>query len=340
MAKKVYILEQFIQKKNNSKVIILDTFKDIECELDEIKYKISYLSNTIEILLESETLNFKELDDEFFKLYKYINILLGFYPPLISGTEFDVKDLANVYKTGEKYIIAQENFVIQLKNKDFKESYSKFKKLLKKLDFSLSYFSYATSILNESYPEFPLVNLLQVLDGIYDYLAITENNRVIYSSKSRIERLKRKINNIDIKHIIRGIYARKTVKKYISNSISRLEFVNFDTKLRYLFNHIDKDYRVFQLEKQQKDQSKNFEKFIIKCKHTRNKFSHSIVINNSFNGVESVFYIYKIILVIRILIIEEIGLKNFIDKNLLKYLIKITDERLVEELDMEEIDYV
>ena len=52
-----------------------------------------------------------------------------------------------------------------------------------------------------------------------------------------------------------------------------------------------------------------------KCKHTRNKFSHANDLKNCFNGTESVFYIYKLLLVIRLLLLEEINLDKYIEKN-------------------------
>ena len=75
----------------------------------------------------------------------------------------------------------------------------------------------------------------------------------------------------------------------------------------------------------------------MKCKHTRNKLSHVIEINNSFNGTESALYVFKIILVFRLLIIGEIGLKDNINKEILNKYISLINKRIVEELKLEEI---
>ena len=72
-----------------------------------------------------------------------------------------------------------------------------------------------------------------------------------------------------------------------------------------------------------------------KCKHTRNKFSHTNYLKNCFNGTESAFYIYKLLLVIRLLLLEEINLDKYIEKKFLNYEISTINERIIKELKLE-----
>lgn len=72
-----------------------------------------------------------------------------------------------------------------------------------------------------------------------------------------------------------------------------------------------------------------------KCKHTRNKFSHANDLKNCFNGTESAFYIYKLLLVIRLLLLEEINLDKYIEKIFKNYEISTINERIIKELKLE-----
>lgn len=332
MSKKVYDLQR-IRETSNGDVVLLDTLYNLHSEIDGIKFSIDYLSDRVKISLEADHLTNGELEFEFFILYRYINILMGYYPKIVSGTEFPTSELAREFDTSEKYIMTQENYINKLDNETFKKSYKKFKKMYSNISFQICYYTYTICEINDSYPEIPLVNILQSLDGLYDKFEFTKNIRTL-CSKEQAKQIKELIKNIDMDNII-AKEEQKHIVKNIIDSTSRIEFVNFETKLRNLFEHIDEKYNVFELEKKQTNPKKNFESFIVKCKHTRNKFSHSTKINNCFDGAESTLYIYKIVMVIRLLIIEEIGLSSFVDVVLLNYVINKTDERLIKELEME-----
>ncbi len=311
-----------------------NTFKNLDVEIQNINYKITYTIDSIIVELESKEMNNNQLDDEFFKLYKFMNILIGYYPTIVSGTEFDVSDLAEQYFSSEKHMLSQDCFVKNLDNEIFKTSYKRFRVLEAKNSFVIDYYGFATSRINNYYSEIAIVNILQCLDGMYDNLEITKSNKFILSSPQRIEIFKERIKKVCIRDIVDNKHQLQKLNQKLEEITCRLEYVNFDYKLKYLFNYIDNKYAIFQLEKHQNDKTKNFDAFIKKCKHTRNKFSHSSNIKNCLNGMESAFYLYKIILTFRLLIIDEVGLDSYVEKNYLDYVIEITNVRLIEKLQM------
>ncbi len=159
---------------------------------------------------------------------------------------------------------------------------------------------------------------MQCLDGIYECLKITEK-KIKYLTKKQTKKIKGKINNIGLSNITHSKTKQDKIRGRIKQEINRIDEENYDTKLTNIFNEIENKYRVFNFENDE-----DFRKFIIKCKRTRNKFSHAsnkIKDKEQFNGTESAFYVYKLILVFRLLIIDEIGLDKLINEELLKKLI-------------------
>ncbi len=316
MYKKEYILKWIKSKKSEKLVSTSNIFGNIEITIENVKYTIKDNSDNLKIILESKSMDNRKLNEYFFKLYAYINIVVGYYPKLLSGVEFDVKNSAEKYKTGEKHIHNDVCFTCRISSDNFKKSYGKFLNLYNKISFQIDYYSIATSKIGDWYCQIAIVNILQCLDGLYNCLEITEKKRY-YLTKKQTEKIQKKVKNIGLSNITRSKNTKDMLKLRLEQSVININEENYDTKLTNIFNDIESKYKVFHFENDEK-----FRKFIIKCKKTRNKFSHaSNEINNEFNGLESTFYLYKLILVFRLLIIDEIGLGKLIDRELLKRLI-------------------
>lgn len=331
MYEKEYILDKSKTNENEKRIVLCDIFDNVEVEIEGINYLISDKNDQLEILLKSETIDNKGLETMFFCLYVYISVIVGYYPELVSGTEFNVKYLAQKYKTQERYIKNDVCFIEKITTDDFKESYKNFLELLKKISFQLDYYSIAISTQRCSYPEITIVNILQCLDGIYDYLQVTSENRV-YFNKKKAKEIKENIKNINVKNLV---CAEKTEKleKQLKDAICRIECYNYNDKLEYLFNYIDYKYNIFKLEKNTLDENDKLEQFIDKCKKTRNKFSHALNSNNNcLNGIESGLYLEKLVLVFRLLIIDEIKLDKLINIEKLNCLLFNINEWLTNNL--------
>ena len=78
------------------------------------------------------------------------------------------------------------------------------------------------------------------------------------------------------------------------------------------------EYIVFEEElKKENDPFIYYDTFIEKCVNSRNKFSHVDEKENYLCENENVVYIYKIVLIIRLRVLEEIGLEKEINLSLL-----------------------
>lgn len=322
MYQKEYVLKG-IKNKNNGKLVILpNIFDNIETTIENVKYIIKDNNDNLKITLESENMDNKELDEIFWKLYAYINIVIGYYPELLSDPQFDVTCLADKYKTGEKHIYNDVCFICKITSKKFKESYEKFLKKYREISFQIDYYSVVTSKIGECYCQIAIVNILQCLDGIYECLEITKK-KIYYLTNKQAGKVSKKVENIGLSSITHSKIKKDKIKIRLNEVIKRINEENYDTKLTNLFNYIEDKYRVFHFES-----NEDFKKFIIKCKRTRNKFSHAskqFKDNAIFDGKESAFYIYKLILVFRLLIIDEIGLDKLVNEELLKKLITNID---------------
>lgn len=312
MHEREYILNKSKTNENKKIIAVCNIFDNVETEIDRINYSILNENDKLKILMKSKTIDNKGLDEKFSSLYAYISIMVGYYPELLSGNKFDVKQLSGKYKTQERYIKNDVCFIEKINTKIFIESYKNFLKLLKKISFQLDYYSIAISTQMGSYPQITIVNILQCLDGIYDCLQVTSKNR-FYFNKKKAKEIKETIKNIDFKNIVCDEKLGK-LEKQLNDATCRIERYNYNDKLEYLFNDIDCKYNIFKLEKNRTGENNEFEQFINKCKKTRNKFSHALnEDDNCFNGVESALYLEKIVLVFRLLIIDEIKLDKLIN---------------------------
>ena len=318
-------------------------FENINCKINDIEYIITYSALLMHVVIQTnnESIN---VEKEFWKLYDYIGFVLGYYPMIDSAviatqncnSEIHLADIVEKYKTSSDFIIEYTQFINKIDNDIFKMTYSKFKKLKEKIEFQISVYN-ISMMKNNNYPEIRITNILQALDGLYDNLEFTKNKRTIIEDISKIDSVRKCISDIDLNIFDFNSEEQEIVKKYIKNSICRLEFVNYDTKLRNIFDFLNEQFKIFELEEKQNNREQNYDKFISKCKHTRNKLSHVTEIRNSFNGTESALYVFKIILAFRLLIIDEIGLSKNIENKMLNKYINLINKRIVEELKLEEI---
>lgn len=313
-------IEVNIAMRNRDNVIMFKIFEGIETDINNCTIIFKYEREDFLVKLNSNNFSEKELECLFWNFYNYLGFILGYFPDIKYATFANEKMLAQIlerYKTNVNYIRGDFHFITKISEEDFKKSFSSFMNFYKQAELQIAMYN-ISMMKSNCYPEIAIVNLLQSFDGIFDKLKITKNRNIIVKSKSKLEKIRKKIKKIDIMRIIKNKSQSDIIKKNLLDSTIRINYLNYDTILKILFNYVDKFSNIFKVEKNIKDKNKTFDKFIIKCKHTRNKLSHVSNQNNCFNGEEASLYMYKLIVVFRILILDEIGLLKCINKKLLK----------------------
>lgn len=177
MLQKEYWLKRRFQKSNGKYCSIPDTFCNIKAICNKVRYSFFCGIDEIKILLETDQIDNIDLDSEFLNLYEYIFILVGYYPDILKGSEFDINEISEKYKTSEKHMIAQISFINNLSIDKFIDSYKRFLELKEKISFQIDYYSIANAKFIDCYPQIAMVNVLQCLDGIYNNIGATKNDR-------------------------------------------------------------------------------------------------------------------------------------------------------------------
>ena len=222
----------------NNFQIMYKCFEDINCIINNIEYKITYSTLAMNISIQTEV-EIVDVEKEFWQLYDYIGFILGYYPVIDSAiitaeNGINYMHLANIvekYKTSNDFILEEAQFVNKIDSKLFEITFTKFKELKEKIKFQISVYN-VSMMKNNNYPEIRITNILQALDGLYDYLSITKDKRMIVKNKDEIIKLKDDISNINLNDYITNEDDKEIVKTQIKNCITRLEFVNYDTKIR------------------------------------------------------------------------------------------------------------
>ena len=124
------------------------------------------------------------------------------------------------------------------------------------------------------------------------------------------------VKNIDFSKINNKYKNSININEKIINNIQRMNCITYRKKLKQMFKYME--YIVFEEElKKENDPFIYYDTFIEKCVNSRNKFSHVDEKENYLCENENVVYIYKIVLIIRLRVLEEIGLEKEINLSLL-----------------------
>lgn len=297
-----------VSKVNGTIVFMPEIFNNISVEFDNYSFSFEYNKLQLIVTLNSDVLSIKELENVFWDYYSYLGIILGYFPNIISADFADEEHLAEIveqYKTKECHIRDSEQYIKLMKEEDFKNSFEKFISINKKASFPISMFNVAM-MRSMHYPEISMINILQSLDGLYEEIFSNKTNN--YKIKlQKLEYLKDMLNDNTINNLDKNDY------EIIKNLTTKIDEINFKDKLRFLIDYTK--FNVFQYEKQlSKSDEYYIDNLLDKLVNTRNKFSHSIDKNNVLKGTESAVYIFKIIMLYRLLIFKEINIIDLIDE--------------------------
>ena len=281
-----------------------------------IKHLIN--KNKYEVIISSlRVKNTEELFSYFADYFELINLIIGYFPTITKTTyKLNSKvyivenDVVNKYVTADEYRKRDLGFLNNLDNETFKNAYIKYRDFSKRALLQLSMY-FMSTMKKKSYIEINVVNILQTLDGLYNKLTVFENKTEDFS-KEMNEDIVDYIKTIDFKHINKKYGNDTNINDKIISSINRMNYISYRKKLKNMFKY--GQYVVFKEEK--KNNNLPFIKYdtlIEKCGNSRNKFSHVDEKENYLFEIENVVYIHKLILIFRLLVLEEIGLDKEIN---------------------------
>lgn len=292
--------------------------EDINFTIDDVTIKHLINKNKYEVIISSlRVKNTEELFSYFADYFELINLIIGYFPTITKTTyKLNSKvyivenDVVNKYVTADEYRKRDLGFLNNLDNETFKNAYIKYRDFSKRALLQLSMY-FMSTMKKKSYIEINVVNILQTLDGLYNKLTVFENKTEDFS-KEMNEDIVDYIKTIDFKHINKKYGNDTNINDKIISSINRMNYISYRKKLKNMFKY--GQYVVFKEEK--KNNNLPFIKYdtlIEKCVNSRNKFSHVDEKENYLFEIENVVYIHKLILIFRLLVLEEIGLDKEIN---------------------------
>lgn len=298
--------------------------EDINFALNGITIKHLIDQSRYEVIISSvKTSNTEELFSYFVDYFELISLIIGYFPTIIKKTymlgtkKYIVENnIVAKYISSDEFKKSDVEFLKKLNNSTFENAYIKYRKFSKKALLQLS--MYFMSVMKRpSYIEIDVVNILQTLDGLYDKLSVFKNVKEDYSIEMNDE-IGKLIDTIDFSNINKKYGKEININKKIIECIKRMNKVSYRKKLKNMFKY--NNYIVFKEEiKKNNTPYIKYDTLITKCINSRNKFSHIDENENCLLDNENVAYIHKFILIFRLLILEEIGLKSKIDHEKLDF---------------------
>lgn len=299
-----------------------DFSENINFSVDDVAIKHMINKNKYEVIISSKEHKERDILFSYFSDYfEIINLIIGYFPTIVkttykSNSESYVieNEIVSKYVTSDEYKKRDLGFLDNLDNETLKDAYIKYRNFSEKALLQMSMYFMSTMKRN-SYVEINAVNVLQTLDGLYDKLSKFKNKIEDYSSEMNDDIINL-IKSVDFSDINSKYNNNININNKIVGCIRRMNYVQYRMKLKNMFEY--NDYIVFKEEK--KSNNKPFIKYNIlinKCVNSRNKFSHVADNEEYLFETENVVYIHKLILIFRLLVLEEIGLSTSVNMQLL-----------------------
>lgn len=295
--------------------------ENLEFEIDNININFFNINERDYIikLSSSEEISNSEIYEYFSNFFELLFFIVGYFPIrnkviyFISSEKVIVENnIVDKYITSERYRYEDAYFIGNINSLYFKNIYMNFREFAENNILQLSMF-YISIMKSNSYTELNIVQILQALDGFFPslnefssvVLDFSDNyrNEIVNIIKSTNFPESDEINEVDLKNKLNGI-------------LSRFNEISFRKKLKILFN-VNSGV-IFKSEIDKKEGHLPYNLLIDKCYGSRNRISHSSTQSCYLEELENTVYMYKLILLIRILIINQVGLKNFIKDDFFK----------------------
>ncbi len=323
-------LSTVVKKNNGNNIIMPEIFKNASCAFDNFEIKFEYKYERFIINLNSSVLDDQELRNIFWTFYSYLEIILGYFPEILEASFMDKNQLKNIveqYKTKECFIRASEQYIQEIDNQTFFNSFKEYRKIYKNANFPVTIFNVSTMKSN-LYPEITMVNVLQSLDGLFEVLFKDCRNDII---NLKLNRIKDYLNTIDVMNIPASDYEK------LKDDMTKVSNLHFIDKLRFYIQYTR--FKVFKYEEDLDDNNKYYiDSLLSKLVNTRNKFSHSVTKKDTLNGKESALFMFKIVMLYRMLILKKIGIDTLIDEETFTNNLNKWNEYIYQELEKEEVN--
>ena len=307
-----------VEFKNTENLKSKEFSENIEFIVDDITIKHLINRKKYEVMISSSSIKkTNELFYYFAKYFELINLIVGYFPTIIKTTYklnnivYVVEnEVVNKYITDDRYRQKDFGILNNIDNESFKNAYIKYCSFSENAVLQLSMY-FMSMMKTKSYVEISIVNLLQTLDGLYDKLSIFENKKEDYPKEMNDDIIEL-VKNMDFLEINNRYKNNININQKIIDNIKRMNCITYRKKLKNLFKY--KEYIVFKEERKKGNEPFiKYETFIEKCVNSRNKFSHIAEKDIYLFEEENVVYIYKIVLIIRLRVLEEIGLDKKIN---------------------------
>ena len=307
---------RIILSKNNIENI---AFENISFEYNNFTIKYDVKKETINIIISSkQKVKRNDLFDIFTTNFELLNIILGFFPTIIKIIYYNGKTkmileqkFVDKYYTNDEYIKNDLCFFDKIDTNIINGCFEKYR------DFSISnrihIDVYFMSLMKKSsYIDVRMVNILHSLDGMFDKLKFYSEQLREYPEEMNIEIIQKlkEINFVDIKS---KYESNADINSKIDNLFKRAYLYGFRSKLKKMISF--DEYIVFKQEKNNKKPI-NINSLIEKMVNTRNKLSHADEDEKLqyLTSTECLSYFFKLILLYRLLIMNEISLYKKINK--------------------------
>lgn len=282
-----------------------------------IKYNVK--KESIDLIISSnQKVKRNELFDIFVTNYELLNIILGFFPSVIKTIYYNGKTkmilkqkFVDKYYTNDEYIKNDLCFFDKIDTNLIENSFDEYRVFSDSNRIHIDVY-FMSLMKKSSYIDVRMVNILHSFDGVFDKLKIY-NNQVIEYSKDMNKEIIERLKNVDMDDIKSKYESNVDIKLKIDNLFKRAYKLGFRNKLKKMFSF--DNYLVFNKEKNEKEPL-DINCLIEKCVNSRNELSHADEDKKLqyLTSTECISYFFKLILLYRLLIMNEINIYEKINK--------------------------
>ena len=307
---------KIILSKNNIRNTL---FENVSFKYSDFIIKYDIRKENINIIISSnQKVKRNDLFDMFATNYELLNIMLGFFPTIIKTIYYNGKSkmilkqkYVDKYYTNDEYIKNDLCFFDKIDTNLVERCFKDYKEFSNSNRIHIDVY-FMSLMKKSSYIDVRMVNILHSLDGMYDKLKFYSEQLKEYPEEMNNEIIQ-KFKEIDLVDIKNKYKSNTDINSKIDNLFQRAYLYGFRNKLKKMLSF--DEYILFNQEKNNK-RPLNINSLLEKMVNTRNKLSHADENEKLqyLTSTECLSYFLKLILLYRLLIMNEINLYEKINK--------------------------